>query len=273
MNLAAHQPAEPSTRVADLPTIDLEGVPFAAATERQAIEFILDGCASGRGGWVVPMNLDVVRQWVKNPEVPALCGEADLFLADGMPLIWAARLQGTPLPERVAGSTLIGLLSAAAAERGRSVFLLGGDEGTAEAAAQVLVEKNPNLRVAGTYYPPMGFEKDEDEMSRLCASIRTSQPDIIFVALGFPKQERLVRTLRSQAPGAWWMGVGISFSFLCGRVRRAPVWMQKLGLEWVHRMAQEPGRLIRRYLIDDIPFAVGLMIRSLSRRFRGRPKP
>lgn len=105
-------------------------------------------------------------------------------------------------------------------------------------------------------------------MSRLRQSIEQAGPDIIFVALGFPKQEKLIRELRAAAPEAWWMGVGISFSFLAGRVRRAPRWMQKCGLEWVHRMIQEPGRLIRRYLIDDIPFAVVLLGRSIIRRFR-----
>jgi len=251
-----------------LPVVHLGGVPFASVTEQQTIEHMLDRLDAGEGGWAVPMNLDVLRQWVQNSEIPVLCESADLYLADGMPLIWAAWLQGTPLPERVAGSTLIGSLSGAAAERGRSIYLLGGDEGTAEVAAEVLMRKYPNLQVAGTYYPPMGFEKDDAEMSRLRQSIEQAGPDIIFVALGFPKQEKLIRELRAAAPEAWWMGVGISFSFLAGRVRRAPRWMQKCGLEWVHRMIQEPGRLIRRYLIDDIPFAVVLLGRSIIRRFR-----
>jgi N-acetylglucosaminyldiphosphoundecaprenol N-acetyl-beta-D-mannosaminyltransferase len=260
-------PSEPPPE--DHPQVDLCGITLTKITESQCVKYVLDELGAGRGGWVVTPNLDILRQVSQKPELRELVGEATMRVADGMPLIWAAKLQGTPLPERVAGSTLIGSLSAAAAERGRSVYLLGGDEGTAAAAAAVLVEKYPNLRVAGTYYPPMGFEQDEDEMRCLRTSITESRPDIVFVALGFPKQERLIRMLRPLAPGAWWLGVGISFSFLCGRVRRAPVWMQKCGLEWVHRMAQEPGRLIRRYLIDDIPFAVGLIIRSLSWRFRG----
>jgi len=223
---------------------------------------------AGCGGWVVTPNLDILCKVSRNASLRELILQADLRVADGMPLIWAAWLQGTPLPQRVAGSTLLGHLSGAAAERGRSIYLLGGDEGTAEGAAEVLMRKYPNLQVAGTYYPPMGFEKDDAEMSRLRQSIEQARPDIIFVALGFPKQEKLIRELRAAAPEAWWMGVGISFSFLAGRVRRAPRWMQKCGLEWVHRMIQEPGRLIRRYLIDDIPFAVVLLGRSIIRRFR-----
>ena len=124
------------------------------------------------------------------------------------------------------------------------------------------------MRVVGTYYPPYGFEKDEKQLRAMEEMIATCEPDIVFVGLGFPKQERLIQRIRQAAPRAWWMGVGISFSFLCGEVVRAPKWMQACGLEWVHRMVQEPGRLIRRYLIDDIPFAFTLFWGAWRRRSR-----
>lgn len=254
----------PPTRAVQ--TIDLEGVPFAAVTEQQAVEYVVDGLNGGRGGWVIPINTDVLRRWTRDPEVRALCGEADLFLADGMPLLWAAKLRGRQLPARVAGSTLLVTLSGAAAASGHSIFLLGGDEGTAEAAAESLQSKFPGLRVAGTYCPPIGFERDNRQMDHMRQSIAASRPDIVFVGLGFPKQERLIAILRPLASKAWWMGVGISFSFVSGRVRRAPVWMQRCGLEWAHRMVQDPRRLFRRYVIDDMPYAAGLLCRSLVDR-------
>lgn len=248
-------------------TVMLNGVDLACITEAECVQHVLSELDAERGGWIITPNLDILLRCHRDKQVMEMVGQASLRVADGMPLIWASRLQGTPLPQRVAGSSLISSLSAGAATGGRSVFLLGGDEGTASSAAEVLKQRFPGLRVCGTYYPPMGFEKDESRMAELVATISRAQPDIVFVALGFPKQERLIRTLMPHAPKAWWVGVGISFSFLCGEVKRAPRWMQKCGLEWVHRLWQEPRRLARRYLIDDLPFAAVLFTRSFFRRF------
>jgi N-acetylglucosaminyldiphosphoundecaprenol N-acetyl-beta-D-mannosaminyltransferase len=190
-----------------------------------------------------------------------------------MPLVWASRLQGTPLPARVAGSDLISSLSAAAAGEGRSIFLLGGDNGTAQAAANVLRDRYPQLVIAGTLCPPLGFENDEAAMRRITAVLEAARPDIVYVALGSPKQERLIDRIRPALPKAWWLGVGVSFSFLCGEVKRAPLWMRNWGLEWIHRLAQEPRRLFRRYVIAGIPFATMLLLQSALRGARNRLKP
>jgi N-acetylglucosaminyldiphosphoundecaprenol N-acetyl-beta-D-mannosaminyltransferase len=125
------------------------------------------------------------------------------------------------------------------------------------------------LKIAGTHCPPPGFEDDEREMGALTDKLRAAQPDIVYVGLGSPKQERLIARLRPLLPQSWWLGVGISFSFLCGQVRRAPPWMQKLGLEWLHRWIQEPGRLGRRYFLEGLPFAARLFTRALVNRLRG----
>ena len=251
---------------ADWPIVDLAGIRFDAVTRPQIVDHTVESLAQDCGGWILPVNLDVLRQYVQNPEVPHLTRRATVFVSDGMPLVWASRLQGTKLPQRVCGSDLIWSLSEAAAEAGRSVYLLGGDEGVGEEAAAVLCDRFANLKIAGTYCPPFGFEKSQKEMARIREALDAASPDIIFVALGFPKQERLVDQLIDRLPQTWWVSVGISFSFVAGRVERAPRWIQKFGLEWVHRMFQEPGRLVKRYLIDDIPFAISLFIRSLFRR-------
>jgi N-acetylglucosaminyldiphosphoundecaprenol N-acetyl-beta-D-mannosaminyltransferase len=115
----------------------------------------------------------------------------------------------------------------------------------------------------------MGFEDDSHEMSRIAERLTTARPDIVYVALGSPKQERLIDQMRYLLPGAWWIGVGISFSFLCGEVKRAPRWMQRLGLEWVHRLAQEPRRLGRRYLLEGLPFASSLLVSAAWNRIAG----
>ena len=250
-------------------TVDLLGVRFHALTEAEAVEHVLDALDAGRGGTVVTPNLDHLRRCVHHAEYREIVGRADLVVADGMPLIWASRIAGTPLPERVAGSNLVPHLSGAAAGRGRSVFLLGGVEGSADGAARILRERHPSLRVAGTWYPPFGFEDQPVEMAKLEAAVIGSSPDIVFVGLGSPKQERLIERLRPQLPRAWWMGVGISFSFVTGDVPRAPMWMRRTGLEWVHRLASEPRRLARRYLVEGIPFGVRLIAWAVGRRVRG----
>ncbi|MEO0321476.1 MAG: WecB/TagA/CpsF family glycosyltransferase [Myxococcota bacterium] len=243
----------------DLPAITLQGFRFAAATETRCVAAILAELAERRGGWVITPNLDILRQAASSKEVAGMLREADLLVPDGMPLVWASWLQGTPVPERVAGSHLVGSLSRGCAREGRSVFLLGGSEGAAEAAAEVLRQRNPRLDVRGTHCPAFGFEKDAAAMEAMRAQLRASGADVVFVALGFPKQERLIRELRAELPEAWWLGVGISFSYLAGDVAQAPGWMQQLGLEWVHRLSQEPKRLAERYLVHDLPFAFRLL--------------
>jgi N-acetylglucosaminyldiphosphoundecaprenol N-acetyl-beta-D-mannosaminyltransferase len=248
-----------------LPTILLHGVRFHAIDEQKCIEHILSEIESGRGGFVVTPNIDHLARAGQDVSFAALVADASLVVADGMPLVWASRLQGTPLPQRVAGSDLISSLSAAAAGQGKSIFLLGGDSGTAEAAATILRDRYPQLKIAGKWCPEMGFEKDEAEIQRITVELQAAKPDIVFVALGSPKQERLIHRLRGTLPATWWLGVGVSFSFLCGNVRRAPVWMRNCGLEWSHRLVQEPKRLFKRYIIVGIPFAGWLLARAAVR--------
>jgi N-acetylglucosaminyldiphosphoundecaprenol N-acetyl-beta-D-mannosaminyltransferase len=250
-----------------LPTVRLAGVQLHAITEAQCVGHVLNESTAGRGGWVVTANLDHLRRLVYEGSYSQLCSSASLVVADGMPLVLASRIQGTPLPERVAGSSMILTLSAAAAGADRSIYLLGGTPGTETAAADVLKQRYPRLRIAGTSCPRIGFDQDQEQVDRIGEELTAAQPDIVYVALGSPKQEWLIHTLRDRLPGAWWMGVGISFSFVCGDVRRAPVWMQRSGLEWIHRLAQEPRRLAKRYLIDGCPFAARLLAGAALQRF------
>lgn len=262
--------------------VRLRDIAFDRVTEAQAVEYITTHAQHGRGGWVITSNLDHLLRAGRDQTFRSMLDQADLVVADGAPLIWASKAQGTPLPERVAGSSLVWTLSEALAQRGLKLFLLGGDPGTAEASSSVLMQRYPGLQVVGHYCPPMGFEHDLGEMTRIREVLHESQADVVYVALGSPKQEKLIQTLRGgpvgdesqdgQAvlPDAWWMGVGISLSFICGQVQRAPVWMQRCGLEWAHRLVQEPRRLIRRYLVDGIPFALFLLLSSACKRVAGQ---
>ncbi len=248
-----------------LPVVRLHGVDLHAITESGCIDHIMSELDAGRGGVVVTPNLDHLRRCTRDMSFMALVAEADLVVADGMPLVWASRLQGTPLPERVAGSDLISSLSAAAHQKNRSIYLLGGTSGTAEGAGKILVQRHANLKIAGWMSPEFGFEKDDSRIEQIGREVGASGADIVYVALGSPKQEMLIGRIRKMLPNAWWLGVGNSFSFLCGDVRRAPLWMQRCGLEWTHRLLQEPKRLFKRYLVLGLPFAGGLIAKAAAK--------
>lgn len=242
--------------------VALHGLWFDAITESQTVDYVLSAIQRDEGGWIITVNLDHLRRTVNDPAYKVLAEQASLRVCDGVPLLWAARLQGTPLPGQVAGSNLVYSLAAASAGR-CSIYLLGGDPGTAGRASEILQARYPGLEVVGTECPPFGFEHDQEEVTAMRKRLEEAQPDIVYVALGSPKQERLIQEIRSQLPKAWWIGIGISFSFITGDVARAPKWIQTCGLEWVHRLVQEPRRLFRRYIIDGLPFAVGLMAQSV----------
>lgn len=256
--------------------VDLMGMPVDQLTETDTIDTVLDAVDTGRGGCLFTPNLHHVQAFASGADAEVyerssqLPG-ARLVVADGMPLIWASRLRGTPLPERVAGSNLIWSLTAAAGRRGASIFLLGGNPGAAEACAERMRAEYPDVRIAGLMSPPPGFEHDENAIAEIVATLRAAQPEIVYVALGFPKQEQLALQLAPQLPTTWFVGVGISFSFVSGEVQRAPRWMQTAGLEWIHRLVQEPRRLFRRYLIDGLPFAARMFMHALLAR-QGGPR-
>jgi N-acetylglucosaminyldiphosphoundecaprenol N-acetyl-beta-D-mannosaminyltransferase len=244
------------------------GLAVDRVSEEATIRRTVEELEAGRGGWICTANLDILRQVVKKPPLRKLVDEADLVVADGMPIVWASRLQGRAVPERVAGSSLMTTLPPAAAEAGASIFLLGGNPGMADLAAERLVAASPSLEVSGTHCPPFGYERSPAALAAIEAAVTAAQPDIVFVALPFPKQEELIARLRPLLPQAWFIGVGVSFSFLAGEVQRAPRWLQRIGLEWAHRLTQEPGRLARRYLVDGIPFGVRLLADAAARRIR-----
>jgi N-acetylglucosaminyldiphosphoundecaprenol N-acetyl-beta-D-mannosaminyltransferase len=268
LTMPAYAPRE---RTAEIPVEPprrtwMMGVPIDALTQRQVVNRILTSLESGRGGSVVTPNLEILRKSRADLELKRLIRAADLVIADGMPLVWASKIAGDPLPERVAGSDLLVPLAQMAARGRRSMFLLGGSPGTAEAAADHLCEQAPGLEIAGTRCPPFGFEDSPQEIAAIRAALVAAKPDIVLVALGAPKQERLMELLREDLPEAWFLGVGFALGFLAGEVKRAPVALRRSGLEWTHRLVHEPGRLAGRYLRDGLPFAGRLGAWAVAKR-------
>ncbi|GAA2283868.1 hypothetical protein GCM10010149_31380 [Nonomuraea roseoviolacea subsp. roseoviolacea] len=242
------------------------GVTVDALSEAQVVARVVAGLAAGRGGRIVTPNVDICRSAAADPALRELVNTADLVVADGMPLVWASRLLGVPLPERVTGADLIWSLSGPAAERGWPVYLLGGPPGVAVSAARALVRRLPGLRVCGVESPPYAFDRTAAGTARVLRRVVAARPRIVFVGLGFPRQDRLVAVLRERLPDAWFVGCGAALAFAGGTVPRAPGWMRRAGLEWAFRLVTEPGRLARRYLVDDLPFAARLLATSLLTR-------
>jgi N-acetylglucosaminyldiphosphoundecaprenol N-acetyl-beta-D-mannosaminyltransferase len=258
---SGHAPAE---------SIRVMGMEVAATDEHRAARRVVRAAAGGRGVWLITANLDHLRRYRRESRARGLIDAADHVVADGMPLVSASRLAGVPLPGRVAGSDLIWKLCEEAAGEGVSVYLLGGAPGTAERTAAILGERWAELRVAGSCCPPFGFENDPAELARIERALAAARPGLVLVALGFPKQDLLIARLRTLLPEASFAGLGASFSFVAGEIPRAPRWVQRLGGEWLYRLAQEPRRLARRYLRQGLPFAVELFASAARHRLAPR---
>jgi N-acetylglucosaminyldiphosphoundecaprenol N-acetyl-beta-D-mannosaminyltransferase len=255
------------------------GLTFDRCTEVQVVAHVIAAARRGLGGWVATPNVDICRAAGRDPQLLDLLSGASLVVADGMPLVWATRLRGDPLPERVTGSSLIYSLTDAAAQHGQSIYLLGGEPGVADRAAEVLSGRYPGLAVVGTDSPSLNFHVSPDSVEAIRRRLAAARPDIVFVGLGFPKQERLIAQLAPSFPGTWFISCGAAIPFAAGTLRRAPQWMQRSGLEWAFRLGREPRRLVKRYLVDDLPFAAALLLsampvhshRAPSRRTARRP--
>jgi N-acetylglucosaminyldiphosphoundecaprenol N-acetyl-beta-D-mannosaminyltransferase len=250
-------------------TTPIMGLPFHRLDQPTLIRIFLESVHERKGGWIVTPNLDILRQFTESPKSRELILDASHRVADGQPIVWASRLVGRPVPERVPGSDLVLSMPEAAGRAGLSVFLLGGNPGVAAAAATRLTARCPGLESVGSYCPPLGFEDDPAELERIREAVQGARPALVLVALGFPKQERLIRWLRSEMPETWFVGVGISLSFLAGDQPRAPAPLQRLGLEWLHRLVHEPRRLFRRYVMHGLPFGLRLLAWALAERLIG----
>lgn len=229
------------------------GVDFDCVTFLGAMERIEQMIAHRGSHYVVTANVDFLVQAHRDAEFSRILAGADLVLCDGTPLVWASRLLGRPLPERVAGSDLVPQLIKRAAEKKYRLFFLGAAPEAASLAAANVRAKYPNLHV--DFYSPPFRPLDKMNHDEIRERIRTARPDILFVAFGCPKAEKWMAMNLRLLDVPVMIGVGGTIDFLAGRVKRAPVWMQRAGLEWAFRLAQEPRRLVRRYAIDFFYFS------------------
>jgi N-acetylglucosaminyldiphosphoundecaprenol N-acetyl-beta-D-mannosaminyltransferase len=240
-----------------IPTTDLFGMKIARVTMRETIDHVLDWCREPRGRscrYVVTPNVDHAVMFQHRADLRDAYADSALVLADGTPIVIASQLLGKALPERVAGSDLVPKLFDAVRGLPLRVFLLGAAEGVAEAASRRIHKDWPDIRVIGTYSPPLGFEKDAAENDRILAAIAAATPDLLVIGFGAPKQELWVHRHQREIQAKVALCAGATIDFLAGQRRRSPVWMRRTGLEWLHRVAAEPRRLAGRYARDAWEF-------------------
>jgi N-acetylglucosaminyldiphosphoundecaprenol N-acetyl-beta-D-mannosaminyltransferase len=234
--------------------VQLFGVAIDRLDMRGAVERVLSWVAAPDAGcrYVVTPNVDHTVLLSECAALREVYADAPLVLADGWPVVLAARLLGKRLPERVAGSDLVPALCDAAelAARPLRLFLLGAMPGVGERAKSNIERRWPHVQVTGLYSPPLGFEKDDAECTSILRQIADAQPDVLVVGLGAPKQELWVHRHRDAIAAPAALCVGATIDFLAGEKKRAPRWMRRIGLEWLHRAASEPRRLAKRYARD-----------------------
>lgn len=243
--------------------IDLFGLRLDALSVPEVVARVESGLADGRPVTHASVNAAKAVRVQKDPDLRAALRDSDLVTADGQPVVWAARLAGRRLPERVAGIDLMEGVLGIANRRGYRVYLLGAQPEVVAAAAAEVRRRFPGATVVGTqdgYFSP-------DDEAAVVERITAAKPDILFIALGTPEKELFQLRHRNALGAGFVMGVGGAFDVLAGRLRRAPRWAQRLGLEWLFRLAQEPKRLGRRYLTTNARF-VRLVISERAHRRR-----
>ena len=209
-------------------------------------------------------NVNHVVQAEGNARLRDAYQAAALSLVDGMPVLWASRFMGSPLPEKVSGSDLVVPLLERAAARGWRVFFLGGCRVRPRGARDLLVKSIPGLHVVGVASPRINVDSASATHDAIVDELREARPDLVLVALGAPKQELFSHAVAERLRPAVLVGIGGTLDFIAGKVRRAPPWMSKNGLEWLFRLAQEPRRMWRRYLVQDPRFLL-IVLRELRR--------
>lgn len=240
------------------------GLPLKPYSLENALDRIDQLIDQRKPSYFITANLHYAMLSNQDERLRQVNAGADFILADGMPLVWASRLMKTPLPERVAGSDLIWRICERAARKGRRIFLLGGAAGIADEAARRLVENYPGLAIAGIACPPFRKLTPAEEKS-LLTQIRDSRPDLLLVAFGQPKGELWIADHYEKLLISVSVQIGASLDFVAGKVHRAPRWMQRVGLEWAYRLAQEPCRLSGRY-VRNAMFLVKMLISRTRKR-------
>jgi N-acetylglucosaminyldiphosphoundecaprenol N-acetyl-beta-D-mannosaminyltransferase len=245
--------------------VNICGVEIDKYTFDEVVETLTHQTIGGKAPeYVVTPNAQHILTLQKDAHFREIYRNAFLVVPDGVSLLWAAKFLQTPLKGRVNGTDLFERLCAIAAEKGLKIFLLGGRSGAAQKARETLQARYPGLNIVGIHCPPYGFESNPAELALINANIKAVAPHILFVGLGAPKQEYWIYANYQELGVPISVGIGVSFELVADMVKRAPVWMQKRGLEWFFRLIVEPRRLWQRYVVGNPHFILLVLMQRLG---------
>lgn len=240
------------------------GVKVNRVTMTDSLKFIEELIADNKKHQICVPNVWTTVLSQKDEEFKRINNSSSLAVPDGMPLVWVSRLYGKPIEERVTGTDLFLRCTGFAAQKGYTFFFLGATEDTLRKMTTRLKEEHPPLNIVGSYSPPFSDEFQEDENKKIIEIINKAKPDVLWVGLTAPKQEKWIHKNLEKLDVQIAVGIGAAFDYISGQVRRAPIWVQKIGLEWFDRVLQEPKRLWRRYFVGNSLF-VWLVIKEFFR--------
>ena len=248
--------------------VSILGIPIDDLDMEQSLGRVEEFIRSGRFHQVATVNVDFVVRALRDGDLKRILQTADLVVPDGMPVVWLARAVGARLPERVTGADMVPRLAELSAQHGYRIFFLGGRPDVLDIALANMQAAYPGVQVCGSYSPPLAsLEKmDHEEILR---RVEAANPDVLLVAFGNPKQEKWIHMHRHRLKVPVCIGVGGTVDFMAGHVQRAPVWMQRTGVEWLYRLGREPKRLWKRYAWDSVAFGT-MAARHLAMVWHGR---
>jgi N-acetylglucosaminyldiphosphoundecaprenol N-acetyl-beta-D-mannosaminyltransferase len=250
----------------ELPRANVLGVGIHAIDLPCAVAIVESTIAEHRKGYVCVASVHGVMEAQRRPEFRRIMNHALLVVPDGMPTVWVGRLQRQRQMQRVFGPDLMSEVCRSSVASGFTHFLYGGQPSVAEQLQTVLQQRFPGIRVVGHYTPPFR-PLSRDEEIRLAEKVAETKPDIMWIGLSTPKQEKFMSDYIDRLPCRMMIGVGAAFDFLTGRITDSPVWIKQSGLQWLHRLCQEPGRLWKRYLLNNSQFVI-----KVSRQLLGFKK-
>lgn len=246
-----------------VPRANVLGVGVSALNMRDAIRLCDEHLQTGARGYICVTGVHGVTEALDDPKFRRIQNASFLTVPDGMPMVWVGRLQGFRGMQRVYGPDFMTEFCEFSVSRGYRHFLYGGKPGVAEQLKTVLTGRIPGLQIVGCYSPPFR-PLNHEELAQLTSELEVLNPDVIWVGLSTPKQERFMADHRDELPARLLVGVGAAFDIHTGAIKDAPGWMKNSGLQWLHRLIQEPQRLWRRYLLNNPRFAWKVLMQFLG---------